>query len=180
MILIISENDQIIGADEEFLGLDSLENLKLTFPSMDIFTLQSSEGEFEFEYNNENYIVDKQSVILDNQNANIYYFKNPSMQNSLSQKGSSNLDELAKNGSFFNTTSNSVTNNIDELDLSDNTPSSDLGLETEPDTSSTQNSSTSSGLGLEIDLNTPSDLGLETEHHNTINKKKTTDIGLRL
>ena len=49
MILILSETDQILGADEEFLKGDSLENLKTSFPSMTIFSLQSETNNFKFD-----------------------------------------------------------------------------------------------------------------------------------
>ena len=76
MILMISENDQIIGADDEFLGGDTLENLKTTFPSMQVFSLQTGNDEFEFELNGKDYIVKKLKIILDNGPANIYQFNN--------------------------------------------------------------------------------------------------------
>ena len=80
MILIISKNDKIIGADEEFLQNTSLENLKLNFPSMDLFTLQTSENNFEFTYNDINYFVQKYKVYTDIEEGNIFIFSKENKQ----------------------------------------------------------------------------------------------------
>ena len=76
MILIISENDQIIGSDEEFLNGDSLETLKENFPSLSLFALQSEsvENVFDFEYNSILYIVNKHKIVIDSENAYLYLF----------------------------------------------------------------------------------------------------------
>jgi len=74
LILIISESNEIIGADEEFLQNSTLDRLKETFPSMDLFVLQSSNKYFTFTYNNVKYNVEKHQVIVNHQKANLFYF----------------------------------------------------------------------------------------------------------
>ena len=80
MILVISQNDQIIGADEEFLQNTSFEDLKLNFPSMELFTLQTSGDSFEFTYNNQNYFVIKQKFYTETDENNIFIFKTKNKQ----------------------------------------------------------------------------------------------------
>jgi HPt (histidine-containing phosphotransfer) domain-containing protein len=152
MILIISENDQIIGADEEFLQGDSLESLKINFPSMSIFLLQSEVGEFELEYNNFTYYIYKQPIILDTQNANIYFFNTQPKQNGNINNSANQVVETTN----FDTTSNELSfggdtqpeTNSNEINSNDSFELS-LGGDTQPEINSNQiNSNDSFELSL--------------------------------
>ena len=126
MLLIISENDQIIGADNEFLQDSSLEELKLNFPSMSIFSLQSQNNEFEFELNSNIYSVIKHQIVCESQIAFLYEFKtqNSSIKNNLNQ--SLKEDSLSSNIDFNNTINESK-NILDENPV-------DLGLNLDNET----------------------------------------------
>jgi len=84
MFLIISENDQIIGADEEFISNNSFEYIKESFPSMSIFILQdaSINSEIDFTYNNTEYLVKKISLSTTLGNAFLYQFRQKNDSNS--------------------------------------------------------------------------------------------------
>ncbi len=85
MILIIAD-EQIIGADEEFMKGESLEKLKIDFPSMALFTLQNEEEKsFEFEYEDKTYQVTKYPIVMDTTDAHIYFF-NDNLNSSQNQE----------------------------------------------------------------------------------------------
>ena len=173
MVLIISESDQIIGADEEFLENSSLEEIKEKFPSMSIFTLQSSIGEFDFNYQDKTYIVNKISIIMDEINANIYIFNDKnssisSVSNETLEENIQTIENLNNNLdipiSNNDTTTSFTDSSLDmELDIPENKDNDekssettvennlDLGLTLSLDNDTTT-PSTDSSLDMELDI----------------------------
>ena len=167
MILIISENDQIIGSDEEFLNGQTLENLKESFPSLSLFALQAEESDvFDFEYNEKQYYVNKHKIIIESQNAYLYLFAKTDEKNI-----DSSLNEKAILPSINEIKEEKITESEPkqepasaELDLDLGTPSEEpkeevsleLGLDTEP-------KQEPASAELDLDLGTPSEEPKEEE-----------------
>jgi len=198
MVLIISESDQIIGADEEFLENSSLEEIKEKFPSMSIFTLQSSIGEFDFNYQDKTYIVNKISIIMDEINANIYIFNDKnssisSVSNETLEENIQTIENLNNNLdipiSNNDTTTSSTDSSLDmELDIPENKDNDekssettvennlDLGLTLSLDNDTTT-PSTDSSLDMELDIPENKD---NNEKSSETTVENNLDLGLTL
>ena len=178
MVLIISESDQIIGADEEFLENSSLEEIKEKFPSMSIFTLQSSIGEFDFNYQDKTYIVNKISIIMDEINANIYIFNDKnssisSVSNETLEENIQTIENLNNNLdipiSNNDTTTSSTDSSLDmELDIPENKDEKiNLSLDIEPKEDENKTNETKKDEdeenNLEIDITLCNDTNLEDD-----------------
>ena len=195
MILIISETDQIIGADEEFLEDKGLDYIKESFPSMSVFLLQSENGSFNFEYNDKEYNVTKYPIIMDNTNANIYLF---SAQNQINTITNSSNKSLEQNQNIENESEISletsqanfapVSNEHDNLILSQNDEPTlnnelELGLDLSDNIQSSSNEAESNlsqndepTLNNELEL----DLGLSNNQPNIENSSNELNLGLDL
>jgi HPt (histidine-containing phosphotransfer) domain-containing protein len=75
MILVISDNDTIIGSDKEFLNNKSFEELKSSISEIDIIKLQTEVDNFEFTLNNKEYSVTKTKILTENGYMNLFNFK---------------------------------------------------------------------------------------------------------
>jgi len=205
MILIISENDQIIGADEEFLEDKGLDYIKENFPSMSIFLLQSENGTFNFTYNEKEYIVTKYPITMDITNANLYCFETPkdNMETQPNQETQPIIEPKKDNNDSLNTPfleeneissldSLKQTNSEDslanqELNFESAPPSNDSNNEMELDLGITPPSNDSNNeMKLDLDLTSPSnesdnevelDLGI-TPSSNESNNEVELDLGI--
>ena len=169
MILIISENDQIIGADEEFLEDKGLDYIKENFPSMSIFLLQSENGTFNFTYNEKEYIVTKHPITMDITNANLYCFEIPkdNMETQSNQETQPIIEPKKNNNDSLNTPFLEE-NEISSLDTLKQTNSED-SLANQELNFETASPSNDSNNEMELDL----DLGFDS-----LTESKGIDIGV--
>ena len=173
MYLLISENDQIIGADEEFLGQNSLENLKENFSSMSIYFLQSEHNNFDFEYLNSVYTINKSKIFMDTQNAYLYQF---SLKETKEQKSEEQNLNLALND-FSDLTlnnENEIKNSIEEQ-LSVLQPEI---KDIEPNIKNDLNISFEENINKTTQLNNSTDLDTKINLNNDKSQELTLDIGL--
>ena len=174
MILIISENNQVIGADEEFLNNNSLDNLKEEFnDSLPMYTLQNEiRNSFEFQYNNTTFTIHKYPIFIESQKANLYIFENDNNDNEdiiISNESTSDIDNLNLINETNQNNTNKENSNEDnsqltlELPKDEEKPSLDLSLDLNENES--QNN-----LELEKDEEKPSfDLSLDLNENESQN-----------
>jgi len=168
MVLIISENDQIIGADQEFIGNSSLEEIKINFPSLSIYTLQNeTNNTFEFFYNDNNYIIQKFPIILNNDNAFLYIFQT-NQQNQIDNSIQTNDNE--------NKTINDTDNNNKpiEITIDNETIQNNLTLEFNTEENEIKNNDIQNNLNLGLNKESKSsdennlEITLPTSENNKI------------
>ena len=155
MFLIISENEQIIGADKEFIGESSFEEIKEHFPSMSIYLLHhNTSSSIEFDYKNNSYIVKKYPLVINNTEANLYEFQlnsknnkdetnnvettiTPTLEIDTNKTNESNQQENSSTLEFkLNTDNNPLEININDTsnnEKEENKPSLDFGLDLSQD-----------------------------------------------